>query len=60
MASVAKVKKQLQRKLTVKEVEIKEEDDSPENTSEIIVDNSEDNVSDDVETNKNRENIVDK
>ena len=31
------------------EVEIKEEDDSPENTSEIIVDNSEDNVSDDVE-----------
>ena len=48
VASVAKVRT-ASAKIDGEEVEIKEEDDSPENTSEIIVDNSEDNVSDDVE-----------
>ena len=48
MASVAQVRT-ASAEIDVDEVEIKEEDDSPENTSEIIVDNSEDNVSDDVE-----------
>ena len=52
VASVAKVRT-ASAEIDGEEVEIKEEDDSPENTSEIIVDNSE-------ETNKNRENIVDK
>ena len=47
-ASVAKVRT-ASAEIDGEEVEIKEEDDSPENTSEIIVDNSEDNVSDDVE-----------
>ena len=48
VASVAKVRT-ASAEIDGEEVEIKEEDDSPENTSEIIVDNSEDNVSDDVE-----------
>ena len=48
VASVAKVRT-VSAEIDGEEVEIKEEDDSPENTSEIIVDNSEDNVSDDVE-----------
>ena len=48
VASVAKVRT-ASAAIDGEEVEIKEEDDSPENTSEIIVDNSEDNVSDDVE-----------
>ena len=48
VASVAKVRT-APAEIDGEEVEIKEEDDSPENTSEIIVDNSEDNVSDDVE-----------
>ena len=47
VASVAKVRT-ASAEIDGEEVEIKE-DDSPENTSEIIVDNSEDNVSDDVE-----------
>ena len=45
VASVAKVRT-ASAEIDGEEVEIKEEDDSPENTSEIIVDNSEDNVSD--------------
>ena len=48
VASVAKVRT-ASAEIDGEEVEIKEEDDSPENTSEIIEDNSEDNVSDDVE-----------
>ena len=48
VASVAKVRT-ASAEIDGEEVEIKEEDDSPENTSEIIVDNSEDNVSDDME-----------
>ena len=48
VASVAKVRT-ASAEIDGEEVEIKEEDDSPENTSEIIVDNSEDNVSDAVE-----------
>ena len=48
VASVAKVRT-ASAEIDGEEVEIKEEDDSPENTSEIIVDNSDDNVSDDVE-----------
>ena len=48
VASVAKVRT-ASAEIDGEEVKIKEEDDSPENTSEIIVDNSEDNVSDDVE-----------
>ena len=48
VASVAKVRT-ASAEIDGEEVEIKEEDDSPENTSEIIVNNSEDNVSDDVE-----------
>ncbi|WP_418616621.1 DNA gyrase subunit A [[Ruminococcus] torques] len=48
VASVAKVRT-ASAEIDGEEVEIKGEDDSPENTSEIIVDNSEDNVSDDVE-----------
>ena len=48
VASVAKVRT-ASAEIDGEEVEIKEEDDSPENTSEIIVDNSEDNVSDGVE-----------
>ena len=48
VASVAKVRT-ASAEIDGEEVEIKEEDDSPENTSEIIVDNSEDNVSDDEE-----------
>ena len=48
VASVAKVRT-ASAEIDGEKVEIKEEDDSPENTSEIIVDNSEDNVSDDVE-----------
>ena len=48
VSSVAKVRT-ASAEIDGEEVEIKEEDDSPENTSEIIVDNSEDNVSDDVE-----------
>ena len=48
VASVAKVRT-ASAEIDGEEVEIKEEDDSPENTSEIIVDNSEDKVSDDVE-----------
>ena len=48
VASVAKVRT-ASAEIDGEEVEIKEEDDSPENTSEIIVDNSEDNVSDHVE-----------
>ena len=48
VASVAKVRT-ASAEIDGEEVEIKEEDDSPENTSEIIVDNSEDNVSDDLE-----------
>ena len=48
VARVAKVRT-ASAEIDGEEVEIKEEDDSPENTSEIIVDNSEDNVSDDVE-----------
>ena len=48
VASVAKVRT-ASAEIDGEEVEIKEEDDSPENTSEIVVDNSEDNVSDDVE-----------
>ena len=43
VASVAKVRT-ASAEIDGEEVEIKEEDDSPENTSEIIVDNSEDNV----------------
>ena len=48
VASVAKVRT-ASAEIDGEEVEIKEEDDSSENTSETIVDNSEDNVSDDVE-----------
>ena len=48
VASVAKVRT-ASAEIDGEEVEIKEEDDSPENTSEIIVNNSEDKVSDDVE-----------
>ena len=48
VASVAKVRT-ASAEIDGEEVEIKEEDDSPENTSENIEDNSEDNVSEDVE-----------